>query len=190
MFLDEKPDYFWLSRSSAYIRRVFVFLKSSRLWVSFCLSAIVVQKQVISLINSLRDAVGDKVPILIDQEGGRVQRLSPPIWNAYPPAEVFGIVFNSDEEKARQLIKTNYQLIASELSELGINVNCAPVIDLSEKRGHSVIGDRALSSDPKTVGLLGKAVIDGLEKEGSPGLSSISPDMDVQKWTAISVFRR
>jgi beta-N-acetylhexosaminidase len=126
--------------------------------------------QVISLINSLRDAVGDKVPILIDQEGGRVQRLSPPIWNAYPPAEVFGIVFNSDEEKARQLITVNYQLIASELSELGINVNCAPVIDLSEKRGHSVIGDRALSSNPETVGLLGKAVIDGLEKGGVSGI--------------------
>ena len=46
--------------------------------------------QVISLVNSLRDAVGEKVPILIDQEGGRVQRLSPPIWNTYPPAEVFG----------------------------------------------------------------------------------------------------
>ena len=126
--------------------------------------------QVISLINSLRDAVGDKVPILIDQEGGRVQRLSPPIWNAYPPAEVFGIVFNSDEEKARQLITVNYQLIASELFELGINVNCAPVIDLSEKRGHSVIGDRALSSNPETVGLLGKAVIDGLEKGGVSGI--------------------
>ena len=112
--------------------------------------------QVISLINSLRDLVGEKVPILIDQEGGRVQRLSPPIWNTYPPAEVFGLIFNSDKGKAKQLIKTNYQIIASELFELGINVNCAPVIDLIEKRGHSVIGDRALSSDPKTVGYLVK----------------------------------
>ena len=60
-------------------------------------------------------------------------------------------------------------------------MNCAPVIDLSEKRGHSVIGDRALSSNPETVGLLGKAVIDGLEKGGSPGLSSIS-----RTWTCRS----
>ncbi len=122
--------------------------------------------QVIALINSLRDAVGEKVPILIDQEGGRVQRLSPPIWNAHPPAAVFGLIFNFDREKAQRLIKANYQIIASELFELGINVNCAPVLDLFEKRGHSVIGDRALSSDPKTVGLLGKAVIDGLERGG------------------------
>ena len=64
------------------------------------------------------------------------------------------------------MIKTNYQIIASELFELGINVNCAPVIDLIEKRGHSVIGDRALSSDPKTVGLLGKAVVEGSKVEG------------------------
>jgi len=128
------------------------------------------KRQVISLINSLRDAVGEKVPILIDQEGGRVQRLSPPIWNAHPPPEVFGLIFNSDKEKARQLIKTNYQIIGSELFDLGINVNCAPVIDLSEKQGHSVIGDRALSSDPKTVGLLGEAVIEGLESGGVTGI--------------------
>jgi len=126
--------------------------------------------QVISLINSLRDAVNEKVPILIDQEGGRVQRLSPPIWNTYPPAEVFGRIFNSDREKARQLVKTNYQIIASELFDLGINVNCAPVIDLSEKRGHSVIGDRALSSEPATVGSLGRAVIEGLESGGVSGI--------------------
>ena len=126
--------------------------------------------QVISLINNLRDLVGEKVPILIDQEGGRVQRLSPPIWNTYPPAEVFGLIFNSDKGKAKQLVKTNYQIIASELFELGINVNCAPVIDLIEKRGHYVIGDRALSSDPKTVGLLGKAVVEGLESGGVSGI--------------------
>ena len=126
--------------------------------------------QVISLVNSLRDAVGEKVPILIDQEGGRVQRLSPPIWNKYPPAAVFGFIFNSDKRKAKQLIKTNYQIIASELFQLGINVNCAPVIDLIEKRGHPVIGDRALSGDPKTVGALGKAVVEGLESAGVSGV--------------------
>ncbi|MEC7971267.1 MAG: beta-N-acetylhexosaminidase [Pseudomonadota bacterium] len=124
------------------------------------------KEQVIRLINDLRETVGNEVPILIDQEGGRVQRLGPPLWNIYPPAEVFGRIYKREKEKAIELIKINSQLIASELVELGINVNCSPVIDLREKYGHSVIGDRALSDDPETVILLGKTIIEGLESAG------------------------
>ena len=78
------------------------------------------KKQVIRLINDLREPVSNEVPILIDQEGGRVQRLGPPLWNSYPPAEVFGRIYKREKEKAIELIKINSQLIASELVELGM----------------------------------------------------------------------
>ena len=120
--------------------------------------------QVISLINSLRDLVGEKVPILIDQEAGGFKDYLHLYGTHIRQRKYLGLFLILIKGK-KQLIKTNYQIIASELFELGINVNCAPVIDLIEKRGHSVIGDRALSGDP-TVGLLGKAVVEGLKVEG------------------------
>ena len=119
--------------------------------------------QVKALVQELRDTVGDdKAPVLIDQEGGRVARLKPPHWHARPPAAEFGALHVSDPEAAREAAYLNSRLIAHDLSSLGINVDCLPVLDVPVAGAHDVIGDRAFSTDPATVITLGKAQIDGL----------------------------
>src|SRR5215469_7910442 len=119
--------------------------------------------QVKVLVQELRDTVGDdKAPVLIDQEGGRVARLKPPHWHARPPAAEFGALHVSDPEAAREAAYLNSRLIAHDLSSLGINVDCLPVLDVPVAGAHDVIGDRAFSTDPATVITLGKAQIDGL----------------------------
>jgi beta-N-acetylhexosaminidase len=119
--------------------------------------------QVKVLIEELRETVGDeKAPILIDQEGGRVARLKPPHWQARPPAARFGALHGTDPEAAREAVYLNARLIAHDLSALGINVDCLPVLDVPVPGAHDVIGDRAFSTDPATVITLGKAQIEGL----------------------------
>ena len=123
--------------------------------------------QVRRLTDSLRDLSGNpKIPILIDQEGGRVQRLRPPHWAAYPAMRPFGERAIDDAEEAAACLRLNYRLIASDLTALGINVDCAPVLDLPVEGSHDIIGDRAFSSDPGMVADLGRAVCDGLRQGG------------------------
>jgi beta-N-acetylhexosaminidase len=119
--------------------------------------------QVKALVQELRDTVSDDdAPVLIDQEGGRVARLKPPHWRARPPAAQFGTLHVSNPEAAREAAYLNSRLIAHDLSSLGINVDCLPVLDVPTAGAHDVIGDRAFSTDPATVITLGKAQIDGL----------------------------
>lgn len=105
-------------------------------------------------------------PILIDQEGGRVQRLKPPHWRAAPPAARFGALYRHDAARGLEATTLNAQLIALELAELGITVDCAPVLDLSFPGAHDVIGDRAFDGDPAIVAALGAAFCDGLRAGG------------------------
>lgn len=120
-------------------------------------------EQVSDLVRSLRDAVGrPDAPILIDQEGGRVQRLSPPHWHAYPAARVFGEIFARDPELGLRAVWLGARLIASDLHALGIDVNCLPVLDLPLEGAHDVIGRRGYASEPVAVEALAKAAIDGL----------------------------
>jgi len=120
-------------------------------------------EQVRRLTAELRDLVGRAdAPILIDQEGGRVQRLKPPTWRAAPPAERFGQRAASDLAAARRAVFLNHRLLAGELLELGIDVDCAPVVDLRHAGAHQVIGDRAFSGDPLLVADLGRAAMEGL----------------------------
>jgi beta-N-acetylhexosaminidase len=119
--------------------------------------------QVKALVQQLRETVDDpRAPILIDQEGGRVARLKPPNWGAYPPAAQFGTLHDSNPEAAREAVYLNARLIAHELAGLGINVDCLPVLDVPIAGSHDVIGDRAFSTDPATVIALGKTQIEGL----------------------------
>ena len=99
----------------------------------------------------------DDAPVLIDQEGGRVQRMGPPHWQAYPAAARFDAT--SAPERAAWLAA---RLIAHDLREVGINVDCAPVLDVADPGMHAVIGTRAFSSAPERVAALGRAVCDGL----------------------------
>ena len=119
--------------------------------------------QVRSLVAELRAAVGRAdAPVLIDQEGGRVQRLQPPHWRAAPAPAAFGRLARRDPEAARTAAWTNARLLAHEVGELGISVDCTPLLDLPVPGAHDVIGDRAFAGDPETVTELARAVCDGL----------------------------
>jgi len=114
--------------------------------------------QVSGLVRTFREIVGrEDAPILIDQEGGRVQRLGPPNWPSFPAAE--RLTTTSDTVAA---VALGARLIASELAPLGINVDCLPVADLRFPGAHDVIGDRAYGSDPKVVAELARAAAEGL----------------------------
>ncbi len=118
--------------------------------------------QLCALVAAFKDAVeSDEVLVLIDQEGGRVQRLRPPYWRNMPPARCYGVMYETDQEAGKAAAFAGARLIAQELADLGINVNCTPVLDVPEKGAHEIIGDRAFSTDPDVVAALGRAVMNG-----------------------------
>jgi beta-N-acetylhexosaminidase len=118
--------------------------------------------QIRDLTAGLRDCVGRvDAPILIDQEGGRIQRLSPPHWRAAPPAAAFGALALIDRVAAREAVRLNAQLLAAELLALGVDVDCAPVLDVPVAGAHGIIGNRAFAGDPDLVGDLGRAACEG-----------------------------
>jgi beta-N-acetylhexosaminidase len=118
------------------------------------------REQVRALVASMRDAVGDaSAPVLIDQEGGRVMRLKPPHWKGRPPARVFGDLYSNAPDQAREAAYLNARLMAHDLSELGITVDCVPVLDVPAEHSDAVIGDRAFARDPRVVVELGREVI-------------------------------
>ncbi len=120
-------------------------------------------EQVADLVRGLRAAVGrEDAPVLIDQEGGRVVRLKPPAWRCVPPAAGLAAIYDRDNRAGMAAARLNARLIAAELQPLGINVNCAPVLDIPSHEAHPVIGDRALGTTPRAVTDLGRAVCDGL----------------------------
>jgi beta-N-acetylhexosaminidase len=115
------------------------------------------------LVAGFRDAVSDaSAPVLIDQEGGRVQRLRPPSWRSFPPGQVFGLLARDEPEEGGRAAFLAARLIAADLAALGINVDCSPVLDLAHPGMTEAIGDRALSDEPELVSLLGRAVANGL----------------------------
>jgi beta-N-acetylhexosaminidase len=123
--------------------------------------------QVRRLTAELRASVDrPEAIIMIDQEGGRVQRLRPPHWPDYPAMRKFGMKAASDPNGAAECVRLAYRLIAGDLSVLGIDVDCAPVLDLPAPDGHEIIGDRAFSDDPVIIARLGQACCDGLMSGG------------------------
>jgi len=119
--------------------------------------------QVRALVAALRETVGrPDAPVLIDQEGGRVQRLKPPHWPIYPPSRVYGALRGNDPLLRREIARLGARLIAHDLSSLGINVDCVPVLDVPDPAGHEIIGDRAYGDTPQEVALLGRAAAEGL----------------------------
>lgn len=119
--------------------------------------------QVRALTAALRETVGrPDAPILIDQEGGRVARLQPPHWRAYPPGRAYGELVANDPLVAREITRLGARLIAHDLHALGINVDCVPVLDVPDLKGHEIIGDRAYGDTPEQVATLGRAAAEGL----------------------------
>lgn len=101
-------------------------------------------------------------PILIDQEGGRVQRLRPPNWASYPPARLLGEIYSRDHQAGLRATFLQSRLIAFDLHRLGINVDCMPVLDVPIEGADAVIGDRAYSYQPFEVAQMGRAACEGL----------------------------
>jgi beta-N-acetylhexosaminidase len=118
--------------------------------------------QIRALTAELRDCVGRaSAPVLIDQEGGRVQRLKPPQWKRRPPMREVGAIYDRDPERGLYFAWALARAMAAELTALGINVDCAPVLDVPVPGAHDVIGDRAFSARVPAIAALGQAQIDG-----------------------------
>ena len=123
-------------------------------------------EQVQKLVAELKKTVSHgNVPILIDQEGGRVVRLSPPHWREVPPASLFGQLANESPDLARESVFDNATLIGHELQEMGITVDCAPCADLLVPGSDPIIGDRAFSEHPEITHDLSLAMIEGLQSQ-------------------------
>jgi len=131
--------------------------------------------QIKSLTDSLRDLHGRDIPILIDQEGGRVSRMKEPEWQAFPEGALFGKLYQVAPISALEATRLNAQAIAMNLKEVGINVDCLPLLDVRTENTVDAIGDRALGYDPVHVTALGQAVLDGLSLGGVAGIMKHIP---------------
>ena len=119
-------------------------------------------QQVIELVQLFRDAVGWEAPVLIDQEGGRVQRLSPPHWPVYPPGARYAALYEQNPSSGLAVAKLAGHLIASDLRTVGIDVDCLPIADVPVPGSDNVIGDRAYGTAPGQVAAIAAAVAEGL----------------------------
>jgi beta-N-acetylhexosaminidase len=119
--------------------------------------------QVRALVDALRACVGrSDAPVLIDQEGGRVQRLGPPHWRRFPPGAVYGRLAANDPLLRREIARLGARLMAYDLAQLGINADCLPVLDVPQPGAHDIIGDRAYAQAADEIALLGRAAAEGL----------------------------
>lgn len=134
------------------------------------------REQTLALTSELRSIHGrDDVPILIDQEGGRVARMRPPVWPAFPAAEAFARLYEKAPMSAIEAARANATAIALLMREVGINVDCLPVLDVRQPGATDIVGDRALGSEPMQVAALGRAVLDGLASGGVVGVIKHMP---------------
>jgi beta-N-acetylhexosaminidase len=132
--------------------------------------------QMRALTDELRSLAGrDDVPILIDQEGGRVQRMNSPEWPKLPSAEPFAKLYEKAPVSAMEAARLNARAIATMLREVGVNVDCLPLLDVRRPDADAIIGDRALGSDPMQVAALGRLVLDGLREGGVVGVVKHMP---------------
>ena len=123
--------------------------------------------QVALLVGELRKEIGEPdAPVLIDQEGGRVQRLGPPHWPVYPPGAVFGTLYDIDRALGLSAARLSARLIAADLIDLGVTVDCLPLADVPVAGADAVIGNRAYGTEPAKVAAIARAVTEGLEQGG------------------------
>lgn len=129
------------------------------------------REQLKKLTDSLRELTGrTDLPVLIDQEGGRVARLKPPEWQAFPAAERFADLYRLAPSSAIEATRANARAIGLMLREVGITVDALPLLDVRQEGASDIIGDRALGSEPMQVAALGRAVLDGLASAGVVGI--------------------
>ena len=124
-------------------------------------------EQVFLLDRQLRESISDpQAPVLIDQEGGRVQRFGPPHWPIYPPGAVFGALYDIDRALGLSAARLSARLIAADLIEIGVTVDCLPLADVPILGADAVIGNRAYGTEPRKVAAIARAVTEGLEQGG------------------------
>jgi beta-N-acetylhexosaminidase len=139
------------------------FLREAKPWGGIIFKRNISSPQQVSdLIQSFRDALGWEAPVLVDQEGGRVQRLGPPHWPVYPPGARYGALYDKDKSVGLAAAKLAGHLIAADLIALGIDVDCLPIADVPVTGGDPVIGDRAYGTEPGKVAAIAAAVAAGL----------------------------
>jgi beta-N-acetylhexosaminidase len=123
--------------------------------------------QVSALVEEFRSLVGEAdAPVLIDQEGGRVARLTPPHWPVYPPGATFGALYDLDKALGLRAAWLSSRLIAADLIDLGISVDCLPLADVPVAGADAVIGNRAYGTEPANIAAIARAVTGGLEQGG------------------------
>ncbi len=132
--------------------------------------------QMRALTDEIRAIHGrERTFICIDQEGGRVARMKPPEWQAFPPGEVFDRLYDLAPASAIEAARVNAEALGLDLAEAGISVDCLPLLDVRQPGANDVIGDRALGSEPLRVAALGRAVLDGLRAAGVAGIVKHMP---------------
>jgi len=122
--------------------------------------------QIFELINLFRDIVGREAPVLVDQEGGRVQRLGPPHWPVYPPGARYSALYDREKSLGLAAARLAGHLIAADLNVVGIDVDCLPIADVPVEGGDPVIGDRAYGTEPGKVAAIAAAIAQGLQAGG------------------------
>src|SRR5438128_5453506 len=163
--------------------------------------------QVRCVTASIRDAVGREAAVLVDQEGGRGQRLGPPHWPSYPPGAAYGRVYDRSAAEGIKAAYLDARLIAADLAAVGVDVDCLPIADVPVAGADSIIGDRAYGDTAEKVALLARAVADGLLAGGVlpvlkhiPGhgratadshraLPSVETDRETLRTTDFAAFR-
>jgi len=132
--------------------------------------------QLRALTDELRAIHGrERLFVCIDQEGGRVARMKPPTWPAYPAGEPFARLYEVAPASAIEAARCNAEALGLDLAEAGISVDCWPLLDVRQPGAHDVIGDRALGEEPRRVAALGRAILDGLGRAGVAGVVKHMP---------------
>jgi beta-N-acetylhexosaminidase len=144
------------------------FIRSERPWGLIIFKRnIETRDQVANLIREFRSEIGESgAPVLTDQEGGRVQRFGPPNWPAYPAGAVFGALYDLDPELGLRAAWLSARLIAADLIEVGVTVDCLPLADVPVAGADAVIGNRAYGTEPGKVAKIARAVTEGLKQGG------------------------
>jgi beta-N-acetylhexosaminidase len=144
-----------------------IFLRDAQPWGLILFKRNVAAPQSLrNLIDDVRATLGWSAPVLIDQEGGRVQRLGPPHWPAYPPGAAYGALYDEDRACGLAAVRLGGRLIAADLAALGIDVDCVPIADVPIAGADLVIGDRAYGTEPEKVAAIAAAMAAGLAEGG------------------------
>ncbi|MGT2438454.1 beta-N-acetylhexosaminidase [Bradyrhizobium betae] len=144
------------------------FIRAERPWGFILFKRnVATPAQVTALVAELRGVAGSAdAPVLIDQEGGRVQRLGPPHWPVYPPGAIFASLYDIDSALGLTAARLSARLIAADLADLGITVDCLPLADVPVAGADAVIGNRAYGTEPGKVAEIARAITEGLEQGG------------------------